>query len=87
MLKLEERIDDLVETIYTPDQNMLDEKFITLLDALEQFMGEMKEDLEVINYINEVLVKLQQSYLVKDYIYMADLLLYGIKEVLQNYER
>lgn len=84
MKNLEEKIDDLVLTIYTPDQELLDEKFIAILDGLEVFMEEMKENAGIVNSMNEILVGVQQAYVVRDYIYMADLMLYGIKEILKE---
>ena len=83
MENLEEKIDDLVKTIYTPDQELMDEMFIAILDELEIFLREMKDDTAVVNSINEILIGVQQAYVVKDYIYMADLFLYGIKEELE----
>lgn len=74
-------IDEIVQTIYTPDQVNLDGKFIELLEAIEVcanvgILGEHIPD------INQVLLKVQSAYMIKDYVTLSDILLYEIKEKL-----
>ena len=77
-----EKIDALVHTIYTPDQIDIDGKFIQFLEAVEACTNE--EILaEKIPDINQVLLKVQSAYVIKDYVTLADILLYEIKEKME----
>ena len=79
---LKKRIDDLVEEIYTPDQKDIDNKFIAVLEAIE---NDMNTSLlaDKIQDINQVLLKIQSAYVIKDYVTLADVLLYEMKEKLK----
>ncbi len=81
--KLFQVIDDLVEEIYTIEQGKVNEKFGILLNELLIFI----EDMQNAGYtivMDDELLKLQKSYEMKDYGVMADILLYDIKENLEN---
>ena len=74
-----EKIDALVHTIYTPDQIDIDGKFIQFLEAVEACTNEGILA-EKIPDINQVLLKVQSAYVIKDYVTLADVLLYEITE-------
>ena len=72
-------IDEFVHAIYTPDQVNIDGKFIQFLEAIEVCVnkGVLEEKMPD---INQVLMKVQSAYMIKDYVTLSDLLLYEIKE-------
>lgn len=72
-------IDEIVQTIYTPDQVNIDGKFIQFLEAIEVYANTGVLEEKVPN-INQVLLKVQSAYAIKDYVTLSDLLLYEIKE-------
>ena len=72
-------IDEIVQTIYTPDQVNIDGKFIQFLEAIEIYANTGVLEEKVQN-INQVLLKVQSAYAIKDYVTLSDLLLYEIKE-------
>ena len=71
-------IDEIVQTIYTPDQVNIDGKFIQFLEAIEVYANTGVLEEKVPN-INQVLLKVQSAYAIKDYVTLSDLLLYEIK--------
>lgn len=77
--KLIKTIDEIVQTIYTPDQVNIDGKFIQFLEAIEIYANTGVLEEKVPN-INQVLLKVQSAYAIKDYVTLSDLLLYEIKE-------
>ena len=79
--KVIEKIDEIVHAIYTPDQIDIDGKFIQLLEAIEVCAntGLLADKLPD---INQVLLKVQSAYVIRDYVTLADILLYEIKEKL-----
>ena len=72
-------IDEIVQTIYTPDQVNIYGKFIQFLEAIEIYANTGVLEEKVPN-INQVLLKVQSAYAIKDYVTLSDLLLYEIKE-------
>lgn len=74
-----EKIEQLVQTIYTPDQVDIDGKFLQFLEALEQYMIAAVQGTEIAEW-NENLLKVQSAYVVKDYVTLSDVLLYEIKD-------
>ena len=78
-----EKIDELINIIYTPDQDGLDQAFLQVLDSFGEMIREMSE-LGYMVDMTEELVSLQEAYIKKDYIELADSLLYEIKPQLQG---
>lgn len=73
--KFKEAVEEMVNEIYTVDQNQIDEKFIAFLGALERAVGIGafgQRD------VNKVLNKVQEAYVHKDYIRLSDILLYEL---------
>ena len=68
------QIDCVVKMIYKMDQKEIDRSFVEMLDGLVQYINERSTD-----KINGVLLEIQEAYMKKDYICMADLLLYELK--------
>lgn len=73
-----EAIDTWVQEIYTPDQDKISEKYIAFLDAISSFLTGMAQQGYQVN-IDEDLQKLQGLVQKKDYVALADFLLYEIK--------
>ena len=77
-----DKIEQIIFAIYAPDQVNLDEKFIEFLDAMGNYLNTDSEIAKLGN-VNDLLMKVQNAYSVKDYVTLADLLLYDIKEKLE----
>lgn len=76
-------LEDLVNIIYSPDQEGLDNAFVDILDAFT----ELVEGMAVKGYtvdMTEELMLLQSAYMKKDYVELADVLLYDIKPSIQE---
>ena len=71
-------IDTLVDEIYTLEQKELNEKFIDVLDAMDQFIIWMEDKGYIVNMQKE-LELMQNAYAKKDYAMLADCMLYDIK--------
>ena len=74
--KLTESIEALVNEIYTVDQKQIDEQFISFLGALEIVI---EKGMFVEQDINQVLTKIQEAYIHKDYIRMSDIIQYELQ--------
>lgn len=77
-MNVKDKIKEIVDVIYTPDKKGFDTCFIQLLDALEQ------SDLLVKHNIDSILVMLQKAYVNKDYVGLADILLYDLEPVVDE---
>lgn len=76
-------IEEMLNIIYSPDQEGLDHAFVEILDSFT----EMIEGMAVKGYsvdMTEELTLLQNAYLKKDYVELADALLYDIKPELEQ---
>lgn len=71
-------IDELVNEIYSPDQAYLIEKFTALVDQLIQFIDEMQKMDYLVDLTKELNI-LQSAFEKKDYVALADELLYDLK--------
>jgi hypothetical protein len=76
-------IEEMVEIIYSPDQEELDQEFIKVLDAFEEMVKEMETRGYYVDMTEELGI-LQTAYLKKDYIELADVLLYDVKPELEQ---
>ena len=56
------------------DQKEIDRSFVEMLDGLAQYIDENSMD-----RINGTLLEIQEAYMKKNYVCMADLLLYELK--------
>lgn len=74
------KIDKLVETIYSPDQTGINEKFIDFLGGLEVYLATPDKSVQG---IEEVLKQIEMAYGIKDYIALADILLYELKPLIE----
>ena len=79
--KLEEKIDIIVDSIYTPEQPGIDKKVQEFLDVFIQYI-EQESNEEQIKVLNPILENLLMYYERKAYIEMADTLLYDVKQQL-----
>lgn len=71
-------IDDLINEIYTIDQNQLDKKFVVFIDKLNGLISELAAiDFQV--DISEETLVLQNCYEKRDLVELADYLLYNLK--------
>lgn len=68
---MKEQIEKLVKIIYTPDKTDFEQEFVVLLDGIDRALQEGKE---IAQYLNP----LQEAYVKKDYIALADVLLCDI---------
>lgn len=75
-----EKIDRLVATIYSPDQNGINDKFVDFLGALEGYLATTDKNVQG---IEEVLKQIEMAYRIKDYIALADILLYELKPLIE----
>ncbi len=76
-------LEEMVNIIYSPDQEGLDHAFINILDAFT----ELVEEMATLGYtvdMTEELMLLQSAYMKKDYVELADVLLYDIKPAIQE---
>ena len=75
MEKISSQIDKLVNIIYTPDQKDFDREFIIFLDLMDTYAVKQPANEQLM----KMLVTLQQAYIKRDYVEVADVLLYEIK--------
>lgn len=71
-----EKIEVLVQTIYSPDQLDLTKKFVDFLEALEDYIKVMPENAES---ICNILKQVELAYEIKDYIALSDFVSYELK--------
>ncbi|MDK2807589.1 MAG: hypothetical protein PWP24_322 [Clostridiales bacterium] len=71
-------IDALVAIIYTPDQYRLASAFQELVEALIAFVEELEKMGYTVDLTKELLV-IQDAFEKKDYVMLADALLYDLK--------
>ena len=79
--KLVEKIDIMVDSIYSPEQPRIDKKVQDFLDVFIQYI-EQESNEEQIKALNPILENLLMYYERKAYIEMADTLLYDVKQQL-----
>lgn len=79
IIELSEKI---VDIIYTPDQDGLNQAFIELMDLLLKFIseGSMQNGLD----LNQELLAMQSSFMKKDYGELADVLHYDLNGKLET---
>ena len=72
-----QQIEKLIEVIYSIDKNGIDKAFLELVDSLIPFMEEegLAGDME----FNTILTELQNAYVKKDLVELADVLNYRLK--------
>lgn len=80
-----EAIERLITIIYEPDQNGLVEAFSELVEEFMRFIQQMYEIGYTVD-INEELLKVQNAFEQKDYIKLADILLYEVKPSFEEVE-
>lgn len=78
MEEIGSQIVKLVNIIYTPDQKDFDKEFIVFLDLMDVYLTKQAENEQLM----KMLMTLQEAYIKKDYVEIADVLLYEIKEIL-----
>lgn len=78
-------IDELVEEIYTLEQTKLNQKFIQIIDEIDDFVKKMEISGYMVDLTKE-LQSMQDIYLKKDYVQLADFLLYDLKKQFQEAE-
>lgn len=71
-------VKNLVEEIYTTDQNQLDSYFVLFLDELEKLVIKM-EKIDFRVDVSEELTVLQECYKKRDLVELADFLLYELE--------
>lgn len=72
-------IDELVDAIYSLETGKIDKLFIKLLDELETYIEDHPK-----NNWNDILVKIQIAYVQKNYVRLSDLMLYELKNYIQE---
>lgn len=77
VIKLLEKI---VDIIYTPDQDGLNQAFIELMDVLLNFISQ--ESIQDNFDLSQELLAMQSSFMKKDYGELADVLHYDLKSKL-----
>ena len=77
--KLVEKIDEIVDSIYTPEQPGIDKKVQEFLDIFVRCIEQESNETQI-KEINQNLEKLLGYYKEKAYIEMADTLLYDVKQ-------
>ena len=82
--KVKAEIAELVKCIYTPDQIELENKFFLVLNSLDEFMAKNTISQDMVLKVNEYLVELETAFSKKDYVKMADVLLYKIQKWLDQ---
>lgn len=75
--KVINKIDQLVKMIYQMNQKEIDRSFIEMLDGLGKYIGVNSMD-----KVDGILLEIQEAYIKKNYVCMADLLLYELKAVI-----
>lgn len=81
-----ECIDEIVEIIYNIDQEGLKEKYLAFLGAIEQFIIKMSEMGYEVD-MNKDLMDISAAMEKKDYIWLADILLYTVKPDFENLKK
>lgn len=81
--KILESIENLVASIYDIDQIGLQEKYLTFLENIEQFIGKMTEMGYQVD-MNKDLMEINDAMEKKDYIWLSDILLYTVKPDFEN---
>lgn len=76
-----EKIDNLIEILYSVDKNGIDENFMELIEVLLQLVEAEKLTGNV--EFNQILMELQNAYVKKDLVELADVLKYRLKLFLQ----
>lgn len=76
-----ELLENLVDIIYTPDQEGLNEAFIRLMDVLMNFLSQ--ENLPGELDINQELLDIQNAFVKKDYGELADVLHYDLRRKIE----
>lgn len=71
-------IEELVQAIYSVEQKGIDTIFLKLLEELMVYEETMRKEGRVL-HIDKELVGIQNAFLQKDYVNLADELLYGLK--------
>lgn len=79
VIELSEKI---VDIIYTPDQDGLNQAFIELMDVLLNFISQ--ENIQDNFNLNQELLAMQSSFIKKDYGELADILHYDLKSKLET---
>lgn len=72
------KIDQLVEELYTPDQNKVNEYYLELIDTIGAFldwMAKLGYDVD----LRKDLEKIQQAVSIRDYILLSDLIKYEMR--------
>lgn len=77
-----QQIEDMVAIIYSIDKQGLDKAFVELIDNLLKLVD--KEQLEGNEGFNQVLLNLQESYIKKDLVELADVLQYQLRLFLEE---
>lgn len=80
--KVLEKIEALVDIIYTPDQNGVDHGFIELIDTIGLYIHEVEQSGKSVE-LDKELQSLQMAYIKKDYVLFADVLLYELKTAIE----
>lgn len=71
-------IDELVKEIYTLEQADLNQKFLNMIDSMDEFIQRMGEQ----GYLVDLTVELnsiQNAFMKKDFVQLSDYLLYQLK--------
>ena len=76
-------IEELINIIYSPDQNGFDRVLLQILDMFDKMIQDMLELGYTVD-MTEELLPLQNAYMKKDYVELADILLYDIKPKIQE---
>ncbi|MDD6208564.1 MAG: hypothetical protein PUB10_08610 [Clostridiales bacterium] len=71
-------IENLVQSIYTVEQTGLVECFLALLDEMDLFVKRMEQEGYQVD-LSQELLKVQEAFQKKDYVYLADVLLDDVK--------
>lgn len=71
-----EKMDMLIQTIYSPDQTEIDKKFLDFLESLDDYVKVIGKNEDS---IYNILKQIELAYSIKDYIALSDFILYGLK--------
>ena len=80
-----EAIEGLVDAIYSPDQEQVDKRFSGLVEELIAFVDAMQKAGYTVDLTKE-LMAIQSAYERKDYVELADVLLYDMKPEFEGLE-
>ena len=75
------KIDNLVEILYSVDKNDIDKNFMELIESLLQLVE--AENIAGNLEFNQILVELQNAYVKKDLVDLADVLNYRLKPFIE----